>query len=82
VSKDAKAAFAVAARIFVSYCTAMANEIAMESNRKTLNAMDVGGSFYTFHFPFSSFLTLLCFGVSSSTNELAGGLSETRTDQF
>jgi hypothetical protein len=57
VSKDAKAAFAVAARIFVSYCTAMANEIAMESNRKTLNAMDVGAVFL--HFRLSIFRMLL-----------------------
>eukprot|EP00039_Didymoeca_costata_P019083 m.336166 g.336166 ORF g.336166 m.336166 type:complete len:160 (+) comp17774_c0_seq1:163-642(+) len=41
VSKDAKIAFGVAARVFVSYCTATANDIALEDNRKTLTAKDV-----------------------------------------
>jgi len=41
ISKDAKVAFGVAARIFVSFATATANEIRMEANRKTLTANDV-----------------------------------------
>jgi len=41
ISKDAKVAFGVAARIFVSFATATANELRMEANRKTLTASDV-----------------------------------------
>eukprot|EP00729_Bicosta_minor_P005266 gene5266-3792_t len=51
VSKDAKVAFGVAARIFVSYCTATANEIALEGNRKTLSSQDVLTALEDMEFP-------------------------------
>lgn len=41
VATDAKSALNTASRVFISYITAMANDLAQQSNRKTLTAQDV-----------------------------------------
>ncbi|PAN10991.1 hypothetical protein PAHAL_2G132000 [Panicum hallii] len=41
VNKDAMAAFAESARIFIHYLSATANDMCMESKRQTINADDV-----------------------------------------